>query len=453
MTTYSELELAVFTGDGVTVHPLPARGQLTIGRSSSSDICIDHPSVSRKHAVLHLDPPLRLEDLGSANGTFVRDRLPPSEAGQTHNLRRISAQTVDVALGEAVNLGVTMLVVRRALAASDAADEDPASVPPASRSPVVRDPAMQALYEQAYRAAQASISVLILGETGTGKEVLAQTIHRRSPRARGPFLGLNCSALSESLFESELFGHEKGAFTGAVQARPGLFEAAEGGTVFLDEVGELPISVQVKLLRVLEERKVLRVGARAARAIDVRFVAATNRDLEAEVARGAFREDLFFRLNGISLLLPPLRERVAEIAPLARIFVAQACRQLDRPAVFGIHAETLALLERYRWPGNIRDLRNVVERAVVLCDGDTLLPEHLPAKLKAEAPREPAREAEAEPIEKLRVKKGAVEKQRIIEALERCQGNQTEAAELLGISRRTLIVRLEEYNLPRPRKK
>src|ERR1043166_5655560 len=179
-----ELELAVFTGDTVAVHPLPARGQLSIGRSSSSDICIDHPSVSRKHAVLHLDPPLRLDDLGSANGTFVRDRLPPAEIGRTHNLRRISAQTVEVALGEGINLGVTMIVVRRALAASHAADEDPASAPAGSRSPVVRDPAMQALYAQAYRAAEAPISVLILGETGTGKEVLAQAIHRRSPRVR-----------------------------------------------------------------------------------------------------------------------------------------------------------------------------------------------------------------------------------------------------------------------------
>jgi two-component system response regulator AtoC len=470
------LELAVFTGDAVTVHRLPASGQVSIGRSSGNDVCIDHPSVSRRHTILHLDPPLRLEDLGSANGTFVRDRRPPTETGRTHNLRHISAQTVEIALGESINLGVAMIVVRRALPVSVTSDDDPIPAPPGSLPLVVQDPAMLALYGQAYRAAQAEISVVILGETGTGKEVLAQAIHRRSPRARGPFMGLNCAALSESLLESELFGHEKGAFTGAVQARPGLFEAAEGGTVFLDEVGELPQSVQVKLLRVIEQREVLRVGARAARAIDVRFLAATNRDLEAEVARGAFREDLFFRLNGITLVLPPLRERVAEIAPLAQAFLARASRQVDTPAISSLSAETRVFLERYRWPGNIRELRNVIERAVVLCDGPRLLPEHLPAKLKENAPREPEAtprasdagrapsngpptlsaptpEAGEAPMEKLRVKKGPVERQMIIEALERCQGNQTQAAELLGISRRTLIVRIEEYDLPRPRKK
>jgi DNA-binding NtrC family response regulator len=346
-----------------------------------------------------------------------------------------------------------------------------------SASLVVRDPAMQALYEQAYRAAGTLIGILILGETGTGKEVLARAIHHRSPRAQGPFLGLNCAALPESLLECELFGHEKGAFTGAAHARPGLFEAAEGGTVLLDEVGELPPNVQAKLLRVIEDRSTLRLGARAPRAIDVRMLAATHRDLEAEVVRGTFREDLFFRLAGFTLVLPPLRERVTEIAPLARAFLAKARDQMDRPGLSALADDTLALLERYPWPGNIRELRNVIERAVVLCEGEALLPEHLPAKLKegarrpprasspaisARPPEEPEPESSTPaklgdtakpPVEKLRVKKGPVERHRIVAALDRCQGNQTQAAELLGISRRTLIGRLDEYDLPRPRKR
>src|SRR5262249_11577152 len=192
---------------------------------------------------------------------------------------------------------------------------------------VVSEGAMQRLHCVVERIAAGMISVLIMGETGVGKELLAEAVHRLSPRAQKPFLRLNCAALSESLLESELFGHERGAFTGAGQTKPGLLEPARGGTVFLDELGELPQSIQVKLLRVIEARQVLRIGALKARPIDVRFVAATNRDLEADVARGTFRQDLFFRLNGISLVIPPLRQRVGEIAGLAQGFIAQACRQ------------------------------------------------------------------------------------------------------------------------------
>jgi transcriptional regulator with PAS, ATPase and Fis domain len=234
---------------------------------------------------------------------------------------------------------------------------------------------MVALYEQAERAARSSISVLVLGETGVGKDVLANAIHRASPRSRGPFLGLNCSAISESMLEAELFGHEKGAFTGAVQARPGLFESASGGTVFLDEIGELPLATQVKLLRVLEDRRVMRVGGRKAIDVDVRFVAATNRDLESACARGAFRSDLYYRLAGLTLTIPPLRERREEIAPLARLFAERSARQLDR-ATPTIPPVAVTQLESYPWPGNVRELRNAMERAVVLAF-DVILPEHL----------------------------------------------------------------------------
>ncbi len=442
------LELAVFAGDQVEVHPLPADGRVSIGRAADNDVRVEHPSVSRRHAVLHLGPPLRLEDLGGKNGTFVRDPRETGEDGRTVTVLQVSGEVVDVRVGDCITLGSASLAIRRGPAGARREDGEV----------VLRDPAMRALLDQARRAANSLISVLVLGETGVGKEVLARTIHRSSPRARGPFLALNCAALSESLLESELFGHEKGSFTGAVTARPGLFEAAEGGTVFLDEAGELPMSIQVKLLRVLEERKVLRVGARVPRAVDVRFVSATNRDLEAEVARGAFRQDLFFRLNGIALTIPPLRRRVAEIAPLAAAFAEEACRQLDRrpPA---LSREALDLLLRYAWPGNIRELRNAVERAVVLCPGDVLLPEHFPAKIAGgaapPAPPHPPPEVveKGDAIERLTRELGEVERRRVVQALDACQGNQTKAAELLGISRTTLVARIVQYGLPRPRKK
>jgi DNA-binding NtrC family response regulator len=321
---------------------------------------------------------------------------------------------------------------------------------------------MLGLYDHANRAAQGTISILLLGETGVGKEVLAREIHRSSPRASGHFLAIHCASLPESLLEGELFGYEKGAFTGAIQARAGLFESASGGTVLLDEIGELPKAFQVKLLRVLDERAVLRIGARASRDIDVRFIAATHRNLEEEVLRGAFRQDLFFRLNGITLTIPPLRARVSEIAHLAEVFLSTAQRQLDRPHVPALSLAALALLERYPWPGNLRELRNAIERALVLCAGNVLLPEHLPAKITAHAAGE-ALELTAAPgnantlridsDEELLAAKEALERRRIIGALEQCGGNQTRAAKLLDMSRRTLVTKLGTYNLPRPTKR
>jgi len=368
------------------------------------------------------------------------------------------------------------------------------SIPAAAAAIVVQDPTMVRLYGLAERIADSTISVLLLGETGVGKEILAETIHQRSPRRDQPFVKLNCAALSESLLESELFGHERGAFTGAVQAKAGLLESAHGGTVFLDEVGELGPATQVKLLRVLEERKVTRVGSVKPKEIDVRFVAATNRDLEAEVAAGTFREDLFFRLNGIPLVIPPLRERPVEIEPLARSLMTQTCKKNGRP-VPELRRDAIEILRRYAWPGNIRELRNVMERAVLLAGGEAIGPEHLPvekmvgAQLPARAvgrslPPTPAPRAAPIPPPSRRpvefahdevpagrptlpppdaeetgpwaspLKSGMEQAERdlILKALEQCAGNQTQAAKLLGISRRTLVSRLEQYQLPRPRK-
>jgi DNA-binding NtrC family response regulator len=451
------LEIAVFDGDGVTAYPLPATGNLRIGRIEGNDIRIDNPAVSRRHAIFHVGPPLAIQDLGASNGTFVKDPARASDAGDTHSLRHLAGATLPISLGDCIVVGTTLLVVRHA--------ETPivADIERTLSGHVVSDPVMVKLYEQAARAASSNISVLILGETGVGKEVLARAIHASSPRARQPFLGLNCAALPESLLESELFGHEKGAFSGANLARKGLFESADGGTVFLDEVGELPSSMQVKLLRVLEERSVLPVGGRSPRSIDVRFLAATNRDPEVDAAEGRFRQDLLYRLNGFSLTIPPLRERHSEIAPLARAFAAGAARRVGRNAIPRPLPETIGLLERYPWPGNVRELRNVIERAVVLASGDELLPEHLPPKLvhsiegQATASRDVPRQEHPPPpapdsMERLKEQMRALERARILDALERCDNNQTKAAELLGLSRRTLVTRLGEYDLPRPRK-
>jgi DNA-binding NtrC family response regulator len=427
------LELLVFAGESTQIFSLPASGRISLGRAEGNDVRIDHRSVSRRHAALHLGPPLRIEDLGGQNGTSVRDPRAPETTDGTQNIRQISRESAPIAPGDTIQLGAVTIVLRRVHDGS----------PPAPGSgPVVAAPAMQALWAEARLAAKSPISVLVLGETGVGKEVLARAIHDASARASKPFLGLNCAALSETLLESELFGHEKGAFTGAVQARPGLFEGADGGTVFLDEVGELPVAIQVKLLRVLELREVIRVGGRAPRRVDVRFVSATNRDLGAEVARGAFRQDLFFRLDGITLTIPPLRERIPEIAPLCRAFLARACKEMDRPRVPALSDEAITALERYPWPGNVRELRNVIDRAVVLCTSDRIEVDQLPPRIRThDAPH-----AAADPT-------ATGERERILAALDACLWNQTHAAAKLGMARRTLINRIEEYGIPRPRKK
>ena len=355
--------------------------------------------------------------------------------------------------------------------------------PPSESSLSAASP-MDGLRELVARVAASSISVLILGETGVGKEMLAEAVHRQSPRAEKTFLRLNCAALSESLLESELFGHERGAFTGAVAQKRGLLETADGGTVFLDEIGELPVATQVKLLRVIEERKVTRVGGLDARSLDVRFVAATNRDLEAEVARGTFRQDLFFRLNGITLAIPPLRERVEEIEGLALDFIVAASRGRSRTPQ--LSAEALALLKAYSWPGNIRELRNVMDRATLLCGNGDIALRHLPVeKMNAPVtarvqprslapPAGPAsrsapppfppnegttdawpamRDSGVPPPAGLRGELEALERQRILDALERCAWNQTKAAQMLGLSRGVLMARLDQYGIARPRKR
>jgi DNA-binding NtrC family response regulator len=561
-----------------------------LGRAADADIRIEDASISRQHAIVHLGPPLSIEDLGSANGTWVKEhRIVPSEPKpiQVNEAIRVGSVTVivqrrstpvrprrirshdyfesrvDEECSRAARNGEHFVVVHllldrelspetqavmlRNLREADVVasygpgelemlllDTDPNQVdmlikrlseaianhgltarigsawyPRDGRDPatiastardrahghtedkaeptdlIVADDRMRAVHDLVARVASADISVLLLGETGVGKEVIAEMIHRGSARRSKPFLRLNCGALTETLLESELFGHERGSFTGATAAKPGLLEVAQGGVVFLDEVGELSMGMQVKLLRVLDERKLLRVGGLKPRPIDVRIVSATNRDLDLEVRRGAFRLDLLYRLNAMSIVIPPLRERPNEIEPLARHFVRQIAASNGRQPPT-VDDEAMAMMRSYAWPGNVRELRNVIERAVILCTGGEIRAPDLPRE-KMQAPymatgsspavqpgditlpitprprrssNQPLRGTPTLPIPTGPAagaggagRKEDEERARIYAALDRCAGNQTQAAQLLGMSRRTLINRLEKYAMPRPRKR
>jgi DNA-binding NtrC family response regulator len=303
--------------------------------------------------------------------------------------------------------------------------------------------AMRDLLGLAERAAAGHINLLILGETGAGKDVLAHWIHAHSPRAHRAFVCVDCAALSASLLESELYGHERGAFTGAGSAKPGLLETAPGGTLFLDEVGEMPLPLQAKLLRAIENCEITRVGGVRPRKIDVRFLAASNRDLAAAATSGTFRSDLYYRLNGMTLTVPPLRERAEDIPLLAAGLIAERCRADKRRAPV-LEQSTLDLLCAYTWPGNVRELRNMVDRALLLCTGERLTVEHFSeATLRRQSLTLPPAPTSTPP---------GSERERIVAALAACAGNQSRAARQLGISRKLLVARLDRHGIARPRK-
>jgi transcriptional regulator with GAF, ATPase, and Fis domain len=308
------------------------------------------------------------------------------------------------------------------------------------KGPAVRivgsDPALQAVHAFVERAAPTQAPVLVLGESGTGKELVARAIHERSKRADRPLQVVNCAAIAESLVESTLFGHVKGAFTGADETRPGVFELADGATLFLDEVGELPLATQAKLLRALEQGEVQRVGDGALRRVDVRMIAATNRDLAAEAKAGRFREDLYHRLNVLVVTLPPLRDRPADIEQLIDHFLAESARRLGQEAK-RLAPEARTLLLRYPWPGNVRQLRNVLERASILAAGTAIQPGDLPPEVKAPA----ATVGVDAPMATL----AEVERTHILRVLERCGGNKKQAADVLAIDRSTLYAKLKAY--------
>jgi Nif-specific regulatory protein len=308
---------------------------------------------------------------------------------------------------------------------------------------------MRQVFEMIHRVAKSNATILIRGESGTGKELVANAIHYNSTRASRPFIKVNLAALPETLVESELFGHEKGAFTGALQRKAGRFELAQGGTVFLDEIGDLPSSVQLKLLRVIQEREFSRLGSTATLKADVRLIAATHRDLEKLVAEGNFREDLYYRLNVFPIYLPPLRERKTDIILLAEHFLEKYAGE-NQQALPRLSQSALDLLMQYYWPGNVRELENVVERALLVCDGDAILASHLPPSLQTRwsAGAAPGGEGDGQPERlSLATQVEGLEKELITEALVATRGNQSAAAEYLDTSLRILGYKIKRYGV------
>jgi DNA-binding NtrC family response regulator len=477
-------ELLVSSSGKSRAVPLPIGRSASVGRGDENLIRLDYPSVSRLHVQLHAGVEgVEVEDLGSSNGTvLIRNTSAAVTVGQDATLaspQRLNPhERWPLQVGDTLRIGPALLSLQLRRRASHSA------LRAVAEPPVLLDPGLRKAYDLAGRAAATDMSVLILGETGVGKEAMAQAVHGRSPRHAAPFLLLNCAALSETLLESELFGHEKGAFTGATGTKVGLLESTQGGTVFLDEVGELPLGTQAKLLRVLEERTVMRVGSTKPRPIDVRFVTATNRDLGREVRAGRFRGDLYYRISGFVVHVPPLRERQVEIEPLARHFMREFCQRLAQPEP-ALTTSAIAALHAHDWPGNVRELKNLIERAVLLAGTSPIMADHVApdpvlreepgagddfddSTQRFQDPRLAGGLADSRRIESSTVRGAAAdeaaissrvsssddeERRRLIRTLELCGGNQTRAAALLGISRRTLINRLERWKLPRPQKR
>jgi transcriptional regulator with AAA-type ATPase domain len=374
------LQLAVFVCNAAWVHPLPARGDVTIGRARENDLQLLDLGTSRRHAVLHVgEGGIVVERVTRTNRVYLGDAARMGTSRSPARGRREVTDSAEVHLGDTIYLGSCVIEVREKAPPVSRNSGAPTLVPeppiPAEGVSLVVPPSLHETYEKAYRLAASELDVLIEGETGVGKELLALAMHRRSPRADGPFLRLCCGAWPEGHLESELFGYEKGAFPDAASARPGALEDAHGGTLFLDEVDTMPPSLQGRLRSAIEEGKVFRVGGGAARRVDVRVIAATRGDLRGRVTRGEFAPDLFTLLNGLTFSLPPLRDRAGDIAPLAAAFLADAARASGR-AVPALSPQAVAALTAHRWMGNLRELRTVIERALALCPDQTVLPEH-----------------------------------------------------------------------------
>jgi len=423
---FGDRVLLVIDGASLQVVPLPGAGTLTVGRSQQCDVSIDSGSVSRHHANFVIGQDVEIEDVGSSNGTYVDGaRLP-------NNTKTRLGIGIPFLVG-----GVTLMIQTRV---------------GSRRESTSKSSQLAALEQSAARIAVGKLSVLVLGETGVGKERFAERIHEMSPRRGAPFIRINCAAISEPILEAELFGSE-------ATHKAGALEHAEGGTAFLNDISELPPTLQLKLLRVLEDGAVRRIGSGTPRPIDVRFVASSSKDLDAEIQAGKFRQDLYFRLAGASFTIPPLRVRKDEVLPLAEQFVASAAGPLGRQ--FLLSDDAKAWLTTHDWPGNIRELRNACERAVLLAPGAVIEREHLsieepkraPGRYRSPTTPPPGTMTSSDMPSQVRATVAELEKQRILEALDKCAGNQTRAAELLGISRRTLINRLDEYGIARPRKR
>lgn len=447
------LELIVFTWNGEPQrYRLPVVGQLRIGRDPrSNDICIQDPSVSGNHALLTMDAAIRIQDLGSRNGTILRkgDKAVDVTTTEPTDKQRQTGEAVIVEPGDRLRFGSVMAMVRRMQWPSNTNAGDGEAWGP---SMVIRHPSMQHVYDEAQTVARSSsrACVLLTGETGVGKDILARAIHASSRRSKGPFIAINAGGIGEQMFDSEMFGHIKNAFTDAKTDKMGLFEAADGGTLFLDEIGEMKSDCQTKLLRVLDDWRIRRVGSTQSKVVNVRVIAATNQRLEECVAQGTFRKDLYHRLQGFHLTIPPLRARPADIVPLAEAFVEAECRLIEQVFVPRLSSEVITLLEGYDFPGNVRELRAAITRAVAFCEGQEILPAHLPQAMQDKDKTDPMVAlpfvvSDVPPDE-------TSEEERIRWALGQTGGNARRAAELLGKSTRWIFGRLKEMDVPRPRR-
>ena len=437
--------LVVWLDGSAQVVSLPERGAVVVGRGDDADIRVDASTVSRRHTQLSVGPGVvTVTDLGSQNGTRV-------------NGERIGA-TRPLAYGDILSLGeVTAVFSEERRGSAEQAEEIEA--PDQGRTldfggckVLLADAAMMHVYAQIERLAPTEVSLLILGETGTGKELAASALHFWSRRKDKPLLAINCAALPDNLAESELFGYERGAFSGAVTGKPGRLESAPGGTVFLDEVGDLSLAIQAKLLRTLETRRITRLGSVEERPIDIRVVAATHRDLEAEVAAGRFRKDLYYRLTVGVVRLPPLRERPRELPLLARRFLADACVSQGRPPL-SFDEAAVDRLRTHPWPGNVRELKNVVEYLAATAIGDAVEAAAISERL-AVSDTQPASPAAAagpsgseQPPKSLAEATSDFERQTIEAAVRSAGGNKTRAAKLLGIPLRTFMTKIKRHGL------
>ena len=434
--------LVVRTPGGTRVVDLVAGASLSLGRSDDNDIVIDDAGMSRRHARIESRPTgLAIVDLGSRNGVRVGDRRVQAE----ERLRP----------GDLVRMGPIEILVAGASGPPLASPESPGAAHAAHDDVIIAEPSMVELYRTVRRLASLDTTVLVTGETGSGKEVVAEQLHALGGRARGPFVSVNAAAVPETLLESTLFGHERGAFTGADKKRAGVFLRADKGTLFLDEIAEMPATLQAKLLRVLETRRVQPLGAADEIEVDVRIVAATHRDLRVEVRAGRFREDLLFRIGAFVLSIPPLRDRPGEIALLASRFANVLAARHGLPRVT-IQPATFDALRSRPWPGNVRELRNAIEHALVLAEDGVIRPEHLPAPQEPLAPPAPpsippgpvsAHPPVGAPTGGFRDQIADAERRAIEAALRDNAGNQSATARQLGISRRALLYKMERYGI------
>jgi transcriptional regulator with PAS, ATPase and Fis domain len=392
---------------------------ISIGKDPEADVCLEDPHVSRRHAeIRRTREGVFLRDLESRNGTQVDG---------------IAVDGARLESGVTITLGTTALRFETASAWSER--ELPADAPTRFGAAFGKSDTIRRVFALLARIAPSDLTVTILGETGTGKDVIARAIHDTSPRRSKPFGVFDCGAVAATLIESELFGHEKGAFTGAISDHPGAFERVNGGTLFLDEIGELALDLQPRLLRVLEQRRIARVGSVEDRPIDVRIVAATNRNLEAEVAAGRFREDLYFRLSPAVVLLPPLRDRPGDLPDLVVAFAEQV-----RPGL-QVSRDAVAVLASHDWPGNVRELRNVIEGAAAVSNAKVIEPKDLILFQK----RRRVPTLEGLPLGGRTLE--SIERAAIRKTLEQVGGNKTKAAQALGIAPSTLYAKLKKYDL------